>query len=73
MPDPVTRLNTALGGGVMPRLILSLALSLAPLGTNALIAQTCEPDGIVKFVCGTTNPEDLYQVPGTSWVIASGR
>ena len=57
----------------MPRLILSLALSLAPLGTNALIAQTCEPDGIVKFVCGTTNPEDLYQVPGTSWVIASGR
>ena len=57
----------------MPRLILSLALSLAPLGTNALIAQSCEPDGIVKFVCGTTNPEDLYQVPGTSWVIASGR
>ena len=73
MPDPVTPLNTALGGGVMPRLILSLALSLAPLGTNALIAQTCEPDGMVKFVCGTTNPEDLYQVPGTSWVIASGR
>ena len=61
----------------MPRLILSLALSLVPLGMNALSAQTCDPDGdpdgTVKFVCGTTNPEDLYQVPSTPWVIASGR
>jgi hypothetical protein len=40
---------------------------------SALGAQTCEEDGTVKFVCGTTNPEDLYLVPGTPWVIASGR
>ena len=57
----------------MPRLILSLALSLVPLSMNALSAQTCDPDGTVKFVCGTTNPEDLYQIPSTPWVIASGR
>ena len=57
----------------MPRLILSLVLSLAPLSITALSAQTCDPDGTVKFVCGTTNPEDLYQVPSTPWVIASGR
>ena len=57
----------------MPRLILSLALSLVPLGMNALSAQTCDADGTVKFVCGTTNAEDLYQVPSTPWVIASGR
>ncbi len=57
----------------MSRLILSLALSLAPLSMNALSAQTCDPDGTVKFVCGTTNPEDLFLVPGTPWVIASGR
>ena len=57
----------------MPRLILSLTLSLGLLSINALIAQTCDPDGTVKFVCSTTNPEDLYQVPSTSWVIASGR
>ncbi len=57
----------------MSRLILSLALSLVPISTNALSAQTCDPDGTVKFVCGTTNPEDLYQVPSSPWVIASGR
>jgi hypothetical protein len=58
---------------MMPRLMLSLALSLGPLGMSALSAQTCDPDGTVQFVCGTVNPEDLYQVPRTPWVIASGR
>jgi hypothetical protein len=43
------------------------------LGVRDLSAQTCNPDGAVRFVCGMTNPEDLYPVPGTSWVIASGR
>ena len=33
----------------------------------------CESDGDVSFVCGLTNPEDLYQVPQTPWVVASGR
>ena len=57
----------------MSRSFLSLALLLGLLGMDAFSAQTCDPDGAVKFVCGTTNPEDLYQVPSTSWVIASGR
>lgn len=33
----------------------------------------CEPDNDPKFVCGMINPEDLYQVPDTNWVIATGR
>ena len=57
----------------MSRLIAVLALLLALLHIDLLRAQTCEADGDVKFVCGTTNPEDLYQVPGSPWVIASGR
>lgn len=57
----------------MSRLIAALALLLGLLNTHALSAQTCDPDGNVKFVCGTTNPEDLYQVPSSRWVIASGR
>ena len=57
----------------MSRVFLSLALLPGLLSINAFSAQTCEPDGDVKFVCGTTNPEDLYRVPSTSWVIASGR
>ena len=51
---------------------MSIALA-ALFGVSAPGAQSCEPDGAVRFVCGTTNPEDLYQVPGTDWVIASGR
>ena len=50
-----------------------LALVLGLLPGTAASAQTCEPDGAVRFVCGTTNPEDLYHVPETPWVIASGR
>lgn len=57
----------------MSRLIWSLALSLTPLSISALSAQACDQHGAVKYVCGTTNPEDLYSVPGTPWVIASGR
>ena len=57
----------------MSRLIVSFALLLGLLSMNALSAQTCDPDGDVKFVCGTTNPEDLYRVPDAPWVIASGR
>ena len=57
----------------MSRLLLSLALLPGLLSMNAFSAETCDPDGAVKFVCGTTNPEDLYQVPSTSWVIVSGR
>ena len=58
----------------MFRLIMAMALlALAPVSMNRLSGQTCEPEGTVRFVCGTTNPEDLYQIPGTSWVIASGR
>lgn len=62
----------------MSRAILScslwpLALVSGLLSGTVAAAQTCAPDGEVPFVCGTTNPEDLYQVPGTPWVIASGR
>ena len=46
---------------------------LGLFSVDAFVAETCEPGGEVKFVCGTTNPEDLYQVSDTPWVIASGR
>ncbi|MDD9889604.1 MAG: hypothetical protein OXU30_04595, partial [Gammaproteobacteria bacterium] len=36
-------------------------------------SEACDPDSDTFFVCGLINPEDLYQVPGTDWVIASGR
>ena len=33
----------------------------------------CESNTEVLFVCGVINPEDLYQIPDTNWVIATGR
>lgn len=48
-------------------------LCIAFFGVDTATGQTCEPDGDVRFVCGTTNPEDLYEIPNTPWVIASGR
>ena len=57
----------------MSRYIFSCFLLLSLCGINAFAAQTCDPDGEVQFVCGPINPEDLYQIPDTSWVIASGR
>mgnify|MGYP001161218907 FL=1 len=33
----------------------------------------CVSNTEVSFVCGLINPEDLYQIPDTDWVIATGR
>ena len=56
----------------MSRYMLYVLLLLGLFNTHAM-AQTCIPDSDIPFVCGTINPEDLYQVPETPWVIASGR
>lgn len=37
-----------------------------------LADEACNPAGNLNFVCGTLNAEDLVQVPGTDWIIASG-
>jgi hypothetical protein len=57
----------------MSRYILCLPVFLSLFSINAFSAEACTPDGEVKFVCGTTNPEDLYPIPNTPWLIASGR
>ena len=54
-------------------MLLPSFLLLGLYSANVFAAEVCDPDGEVKFVCGTTNPEDLYQIPDTPWVIASGR
>ena len=57
----------------MSRYIFPCFLVLSLFSTNDFAAQSCDPDGEVQFVCGPINPEDLYQIPDTPWVIASGR
>ncbi len=57
----------------MPKIIGSCFLLLMLPCTHAFAAESCDPDGAVQFICGPVNPEDLYQIPDTPWVIASGR
>ncbi len=33
--------------------------------------EACEPSGDYRYLCGMKNAEDLVQVPGTDWIIAS--
>ena len=58
-----------------------LFLMLKILGVPWVFAQDsypaqqaeCVSNTEVSFVCGLINPEDLYQIPDTDWVIATGR
>ena len=38
----------------------------------AAAEEPCNPVGRLGFVCGPLNSEDLVQVPGTTWIVASG-
>jgi hypothetical protein len=38
----------------------------------AMAAKACKPVGKLHFVCGSMNSEDLVQVPGSKWIVASG-
>lgn len=58
----------------MYRLIAGCALLLAPCFTTfaeEVSAPDCAPSGEYGFVCGLKNAEDLVQMPGTRWIIAS--
>ncbi len=53
---------------------LSLLMAAAMLAASrpAAAAGPCNPAGKLDFVCGPLNAEDLVQVPGTRWIVASG-
>src|SRR5436190_10387080 len=62
-------------GRMSMRVLAGLALSVAfafAQGAAAPRAAGCDPAGNVQFICGLAGPEDLVQVPGSDWVIASG-
>jgi hypothetical protein len=53
-------------------LLAVLLFSAAALPVGSQPAGGCEPDGVVRFICGVVSPEDLVPVPGGQWVVASG-
>src|SRR5439155_7325042 len=52
---------------------LSTLLAAAMAISTPVAAQAaCDPAAGLTFICGLTNAEDLVQVPGTPWIVASG-
>ena len=45
---------------------------LAALALAAALSTTCPTDEGVAAICGPVASEDIAQVPGTHWLIASG-
>jgi hypothetical protein len=48
-------------------------LVLLAFADAAYAQPACEPTGGLQFVCGPKNAEDLVRVPGTRWILGSGR
>jgi hypothetical protein len=60
----------------MKTIIALVSLIMATISVSgtypASAAEPCNPAGNLGFVCGPLNSEDLVQVPGTAWIVASG-
>jgi hypothetical protein len=57
--------------------ILALGMALLVMAAAGVVQpaaaeEPCDPVGSLGFVCGPLNSEDLVQVPGTAWIVASG-
>jgi hypothetical protein len=50
---------------------LTFVLALAAVALEGQGAAGCDPEGEIRFVCGQSGPEDLFVVPGTTWLVAS--
>jgi hypothetical protein len=52
----------------------AVTLLAAAMATSTPVAAqaACDPAAGLTFICGLTNAEDLQQVPGTPWTLASG-
>lgn len=55
---------------MMAGLMMAGALALGSRAATA--AEPCNAEGKLHFVCGAMNSEDLVQVSGTDWIVASG-
>lgn len=57
----------------MKRLMMLAGLiGAAWMMAAAPASAACAPEGKVRYLCGVNNVEDMVQVPGTSWIVASG-
>lgn len=53
--------------------VLALAMiTTTAINAGAAASPACAPDLELDYVCGAPKPEDLIEIPGTRWLIASG-
>src|ERR1044071_5916263 len=52
--------------------VLTLLAGTMAISTQVAAQAACDPAAGLEFICGLTNAEDLVQVPGTPWIVASG-
>ena len=52
--------------------VSALLAAVLAMSTPAAAQAACDPAAGLTFICGLTNAEDLVQVPGTPWIVASG-
>lgn len=50
----------------------TLLAAFMAVSMPAAAQAACDPSAGLRFICGLTNAEDLVQVPGTPWIVASG-
>jgi hypothetical protein len=53
------------------RIVGALVLAASLVWISSGRAADCSPRGNVAFICGLSGPEDMVQVPQTSWVVTS--
>jgi hypothetical protein len=71
--DRLPRIGQDNEGIVMGFNKVSTLLAAAMAISTPVAAQAaCDPAAGLTFICGLTNAEDLVQVPGTPWIVASG-
>jgi hypothetical protein len=56
---------------IMAKAFVLLATAMA-ISTQVGAQAACDPAAGLTFICGLTNAEDMVQVPGTPWIVASG-
>jgi hypothetical protein len=52
--------------------VCALIVAAVAISTPIAAQAACDPAAGLTFICGLTNAEDLVQVPGTPWIVASG-
>src|ERR1700746_3398273 len=72
----VNRRKQVEGGNRMKAILAAGLAFIATLAIGdvrpAVAEEPCNPVGRLALVCGPLNSEDLVQVPGTTWIVASG-